>query len=115
MTDPTDPEVEDATIEPEYAVVEPIGAQVVERLRPAADLDRLAGSTIAFVWDALFKGDLVFAAMAEQLSREHPDVTWVPHEVFGDIHGAEEAAVVADLPNRLAEYRVDAAIVGVGA
>ena len=101
--------------EPVYDVVSPVPAQRVRRPDVAGRLGTLSGKTLAFVWDSLFDGDLCFEAIAAVLSRDHPGVRFVGHEAFGDIHGGDERAVVEALPDKLARYRVDAAIVGVGA
>jgi hypothetical protein len=101
--------------EPQYEVVSPVPAQRVAPPEVAERLGTLSGKTVAFLWDSLFDGDLCFEAIAAELSRHYPEVTFVGYEAFGDIHGRHERAVVADLPDKLARYRVDAAIVGVGA
>lgn len=101
--------------EPRYEVVSPVTAQRVDRLRPAPPLDGLEGRRVAFLWDSLFDGDRCFAAMAAELEARGAGVEFVGHEEFGDIHGRDAAGVLAELPDRLRRYRVDAAIVGVGA
>ncbi len=107
--------MDSGSTEPVYEVVSPIPPQRVERPSVADALPSLTGKTVAFIWDSLFDGDLCFEAITAELSQHYNDVTYVGHEAFGDIHGRDERAVVAALPDRLAEYRVDAAIVGVGA
>jgi hypothetical protein len=101
--------------EPVYEVVSPVTEQRVDRLAPAAGLKGLDGRRIAFLWDSLFDGDLCVAAMAAELEARGSGAGFVGHEAFGDIHGRDAAAVLDALPDRLRQYRVDAAIVGVGA
>jgi len=67
------------------------------------------------VWDYLFKGDAMFETVCGPLRERWPGVEFVGPEPFGNIHGPDERQVVEDLPRRLREQRVDAAIVGVGA
>jgi hypothetical protein len=102
-------------IEPVFAVVSPSGAQVLDQLRPADPLADLAGTRIAFVWDLLFDGDIVFDAMAAELAATYGSMEFIGFEEFGDIHGGEEHRVLAELPDRLRQHRVDAVVAGVGA
>jgi hypothetical protein len=95
-----------APAEPVYEVVSPVPAQRVDRPPTAPALPNLDGKTVAFLWDSLFDGDRCFEAISARLSEEYTGVTFVGYDVFGDIHGRDE---------KLARYRVDAAIVGVGA
>jgi hypothetical protein len=104
-----------AETEPTYSVVSPVPAQRVDRPTVAPPLPSLSGKTVAFLWDSLFDGDLCFETISAEIARHYQDVTFVGYEPFGDIHGRDEKAVVEDLPDKLARYRVDAAIVGVGA
>ena len=95
-----------------FAVLSPEGvAQAIEQILPAPRLASFDGRTVAFVWDSMFKGDTMFEILAQQLRGVAPDVRFVGHEVFGDIHADHTA--VADLPDRLREWSVDAAIVGI--
>src|SRR5947209_19934302 len=107
------PPYEQSMDEPVYEVVAPVGSQQATDLEAAAPLAALAGARIGFVWDLLFKGDLVFDAVAEELRQRHPGVEFVGHERFGDIHGPEENAVLERLPELLRPERLDA--VGAGA
>ena len=116
MSRATDQPNDDAEApEPSFAVVSPSGSQVLDKLRPAAPLVDIAGTRIAFVWDLLFDGDLVFDAMAAELADTYASMEFVGFEEFGDIHGGEEHRVLAELPDRLREHRVNAVVAGVGA
>ncbi|HEY2300984.1 MAG TPA: hypothetical protein VGH66_03785 [Acidimicrobiales bacterium] len=101
--------------EPVFAVVTPTGWQRPPGLQPAPPTAGLSGRRLGFVWDQLFNGDLVFDAIADELSRSFAGMEFVGHESFGDIHGAEEVSVLEALPDRLQQQRVDALVVGVGA
>ena len=101
--------------EPVYSVVAPVGAQRAERVDVAPGLAGIDGHRIGFLWDSLFKGDLVYDAIAGELGARFADVRFVGHEAFGDIHGSEEQQVLAELPARLREHEVDAVVAGIGA
>jgi hypothetical protein len=116
MSPETDRRDSDGQIrEPEFSVVSPSGSQVLDKLRPAPPLADISGNRIAFVWDLLFDGDLVFDAMSEELASTYGSMEFVGFEEFGDIHGGEEHRVLAELPERLRQHRVDAVVAGVGA
>lgn len=104
--------------EPRYEVLWPLarhmGAAPTDLAPRFADL---AGKRIAFVWDHVFKGDLMFARFTEAAAARYPGMSFVDHPEFGNIHGttAEEHDAVEKLPERLRAHRIDAAVVGVGA
>lgn len=104
--------------EPAYEVVAPTGlpSDVVRRAL-APRLPNLDGATVALVWDHVFKGPEIFRAFAEVVGLQATGMRFIDHEPFGNIHGTaeEEHDAVAHLAERLREYRVDAALVGVGA
>ena len=84
-----------------------------QRTRPIAPrLDSLEGKTIAQLWDQLFKGDVVFDLLEEGLKRRYPGIRFISWRKFGSTHGGEEKEVLAGLPQRLRELRVDAVISG---
>jgi hypothetical protein len=95
-----------------YSVVWPRGKKVV-KLRPLANrLDTLAGKTVGQLWDTIFRGDEIFPILEEGLRQRYPGVKFVNYEVFGSTHGAEEHQVLAELPGKLKQLGVDAAISG---
>jgi hypothetical protein len=98
----------------QYAVVWPRGPRVVEDRALASRLPTLAGSTVAFLWDDLFRGDEIFPVLARELGARFPGVRFVGHEVFGSTHGDDEHRVLAELPAALRRHRVDAVISGMG-
>jgi hypothetical protein len=104
--------------EPVYEVVSPLGRRAVAEQTPLAPrLADLDGRTVAFVWDHVFKGDVMFERFMRAASARYPAVRFVGHEAFGNIHGTakEEEEAVDLLPERLRTHEVDAAVVGVGA
>ncbi len=98
-----------------YEVYWPRAAKQGSKKAGARRLESLRGKTIAFVWDKLFQGDLMFEVMKEELSALHKGMRFVDWDVFGNTHGADEKAVVAAIPARLRELGADAVVSGVGA
>ena len=97
-----------------YEVYWPRAARQMKRKALARRLDTLNGKTIAQLWDFIFSGDKVFAALEEGIRKRYPDVKFVSWKEFGNTHGADERKILADLPRRFAELGVDAAISGMG-
>jgi len=99
-----------ASGERQYRVVWPSGERK-QAIRPLAKrLDTLNGKTVAQLWDFLFAGDEVFAALEERLRERYPDVNFVSWREFGTTHGVNEKELLASLPARFKELGVDAAI-----
>lgn len=96
--------------EPSFDVVHPVSRRPFVARTSNPDLPGLAGQKIALVWDYLFRGDDVFRMVKE---RFHSEAEFVDYEVFGDVHGHPE--LLDQLPGRLRETGVDAAIVATGA
>lgn len=93
-----------------YEVVWPCGERR-QPLRPLAQrLDTLEGKTIAQLWDYLFVGDEVFAALEEKLRAHYPGVKFVSWREFGSTHAVNEKELLASLPQRFKDLGVDAAI-----
>lgn len=101
--------------EPQYEVVWPLGRSTVREVTPNPPLPDLNGKTIAELWDWLFKGDEMYALIREQLRQRYPDARFVDFSSFGNIHGQNEAEIIAALPQRLQELGCDAVITGIGA
>ena len=93
-----------------YEVVWPSGERKLKTRPLARRLDTLNGKTIAQLWDFLFAGDEVYAALEDRLREQYPDVKFVSWREFGSTHGANEREVLASLPMRFKELGVDAAI-----
>ncbi len=98
----------------EYEVVWPRGKKVVESARFARRLETLAGKTVGFLWDWLFRGDQIFPVIEKELANQYPGIKFVGYEEFGSTHGGKEAEVLAALPDKLKRYKCDAVISGVG-
>ncbi len=98
---------------PSYDVVWPRSALGVRPRGDAPRLDGLRGRRIAFIWEYMFRGDELFPVLGAELERRY-GVEVVGYENFGNTHGPDEAAVLAALPDKLRQWRVDAAVSGIG-
>ena len=96
-----------------YQVVWPRGRWARTGAKLAKRLDTLEGKTVAELWDWVFKGDVMFEAWREELPKRYPGIKFVGWREFGEIHGANEHAVLAELPDLLKKHGVDAVICGV--
>jgi hypothetical protein len=98
-----------------YDVFAPIGRRTATDLPEVPRVRSLNGKKVAFVWDLLFSGDVMMEVIERKLAGRFPDIEFVGHENFENIHGVDEIRVVEELPAKLKDLGVDAAIVGVGA
>lgn len=78
----------------------------------ARRLPTLDGKTILELWDFIFHGDKVFALLEEGLRARFPRVRFVSWREIGNILGRNEREVLAALPARLRELKIDAVITG---
>ena len=97
-----------------YAALWPRGKSTAGIAALAPRLDTLEDKTVAFLWDYLFRGDEIFPMLERELSAAYPNMKFVGYETFGSTHGADEARIVAALPNTLAEHGVDAVVSAMG-
>ena len=100
--------------QPHFDVVWPRPPVGVQSKVPAHRPASLAGKRIGFVWDYMFRGEEIFPILEAELVSRFPGVEIVPYDVFGNIHGGDQAARVKALPHVLAQYRVDAVVCGNG-
>jgi hypothetical protein len=97
-----------------YDVVWPKSPMGVGSAALAPRVMTLDGKRIGIIWDYMFRGEEMFPTIEAELRRRFPDVEFVGHETFGNIHGADEANLVRLLPQVLQNHRIDAVIVGNG-
>jgi hypothetical protein len=95
-----------------YEVVWPRTRRTVGVRPLARRLESLDGKKVAQLWDFLFRGDEVFAALEGSLSEKCRGITFASWREFGNTHGEDEAKVLANLPARLKQLGVDAVISG---
>lgn len=98
----------------EFAALWPGGPSAVQRFAPAPRSASLDGKRVAFLWDYMFRGDEIFPLLESDLRHRFRNVEIVGHDAFGSTFGGDEHAVLAGLPSRLRDLRVDAVISGVG-
>ncbi len=100
--------------EPVYHAVWPRSLRGVQARRRADRLSSLEGARIAFLWDYLFRGDELFPVLEAELRERFPGVDIVGYDVFGNLHGSDEKALVGRLPDDLRTRGVDAVVSGMG-
>jgi hypothetical protein len=69
----------EASAEPVYKIVSPIGESTAKMSAMARRLDTLEGKTVALVWNHAFKSDVTLPAIAEALKQKYPSIKIVPH------------------------------------
>jgi len=97
-----------------YDVVWPRGKSTISGAKLAKRLNTLEGKVVAELWDWVFKGDIMFQAFEDELSKRYPGIKFISWKEFGEIHGGKEKEVLAALPQKLKDFGVDAVICGVG-
>lgn len=97
-----------------FQTVWPGSPRAVEAARYAARPAGKEGLRIAQLWDYLFRGDEIFDMLEEPLKARLPGAQFVSWRSFGSTHGADEADVLAALPDRLCEAGVDLVLSGIG-
>ena len=98
----------------EFSAVWPGGVSAVTPIPAAPRLAALDGKRVAFLWDAMFRGDEIFPMLEAELSKQCPDVEFFSYEEFGSTFGGDEHAVLERLPQLLRDKRIDAVISGNG-
>ncbi len=96
-------------------VVWPLAPSAVVPTAFAPRLADLRGKTVGELWDYLFRGEVIFPRLREQLARRYPGVRFVEYGVFGSTHGRGEAELMATLPETLRKHGCDAIVSAVGA
>ena len=106
---------DDATSEPQFECLWPLGRRAAVNTNLAPRIGDLSGKRVALLWDYLLHGDVMLAVIREALSRRFTGVQFVNYDQFGDTHGPARNEILAQLPARLRELKVDAVISCVGA
>lgn len=95
-----------------YEAYWPRAARQGQPRPPARRLATLEGKTVAQLWTLGFRGDQLFAALEEGLSKRYAGIRFINWKEFGNIHGPDEREIVAGLPAKLRALGVDAVISG---
>jgi hypothetical protein len=98
----------------DYAVVWPRSAKSVELKPLAKRLDSLDGKTVAFLWDALFRGDEIWPMLKQELASRYKGMNFIDYDAFGSTHGDEEHQVLSELPGKIRSMQIDAVVSGMG-
>jgi hypothetical protein len=101
--------------EPRYDVLSPLPRKAVKSTAAAPRVPDLNGKTVCELWDVIFRGETIYPLVREYIRARFPGVRFVGYEEFGNFHGAREAEVSAQIPERLRAHEADAVIVGIGA
>lgn len=101
--------------EPEFDTVWPLGRSAYAGRVLQERVPDLSGKVVGELWDYLFRGEDIFPILREELRARFPGIRFVTYDVFGNVHGPQQQSLVAQLPERLAEHKVDAVISAIGA
>ena len=101
--------------EPLYEVLWPLSRKAVSSANLAPREKDLNDKVVCEIWDGIFRGEHIFPLVREHIKKKYPRVKFIDSSVFGNFYGARDRAVIEELPKKLREYGVDAAIVGIGA
>ena len=96
-------------------VVWPLGLSVYKTRAPQARIADLNGKTIGELWDYLFRGEDIFPLVRAQLKARFPGIKFVTYDVFGNVYGPRQRAIVGDIPKLLKLHGCDAVISAIGA
>ena len=101
--------------EPAYDVVWPLGKPAYITRAPVARVTDLNNKVIGETWDYLFRGEEWFPILREELTKRYPGIQFVTYDTFGNLHGPNQRALVAKVPELLKKHKVDAVISAIGA
>ena len=97
-----------------YEVLWPRGRKVEGLKSLAKRLDNLKGRTIGELWNRDFHGDEIFRTLEIELTARYPGIKFITYEKLASSHGANEAEVLAALPDYFSENGCEAVISGMG-
>ena len=95
-----------------WDVVWPLGKRRVEDIQRNEVTE---ARTVGFIWDYLMRGDEMWDVLKAELQQHDPTLKLVDWDVFGNVHGHNEAEALAELPDRIRAAELDSVIVGTGA
>ena len=101
--------------EPQYEVLWPLAEKAVEHQGAAPRLPDLSGKTVAELWLAKFRGEIIYPMLRDYLRSTYPGIRIVEHTEFGNFFGPKESEVLGGLAEKLRRLGCDAVITGVGA
>jgi hypothetical protein len=95
-----------------YEVVSPLGRPVPKTARAGTRPRTLDGVTIGELSNHKFDSEYTFQVIENAIRKRFPQAKFVSSERFGNTYGADEAAVIRDLPEKLKLYECDVVISG---
>lgn len=98
-----------------YEVVWPLGKLAYEPLPPAPRISDLRGKTVCELSNYMFRVEEVFPIIRQLWGEQYPGIKFIDYPQIGNIHGWNEAEVLANLPEVLRKLGCDVAVGGVGA
>lgn len=101
--------------EPQYAALYPLSSKNRGTTAGAPRIPDLNDKTVCEIWDGIFRGETIYPLVREYIKARFPRVRFVDPAAFGNFYGARDHAILSALPEKLKEFKVDAAIVGIGA
>jgi hypothetical protein len=97
-----------------YEVVWPLGKRVTENVALAPRIGDLSNKTVCELSHYGYRGEEIFPIIRATLSQRYAGIRFVGYNTFGNIHGTQEAEIVAGLANKLRQCGCEAVISGVG-
>ena len=97
------------------AVLWPLSRKASTTVEMAERPVDLNGKTVCELWDVIFRGEMIYPLIREQLKARYPGVKIVDYTHFGNFHGPKAKEILEDLPRKLKEQGADAVIAGIGA
>jgi len=102
-----------------FEVVSPVGLEVIKGSGSAGRLENLDGKTIGEVWNGVFKGDVTFPIIREQLRQKYPNLRIIPYTEFPHTAGSDNPTQQRERARELAvlarQRGCDGVISGMGA
>ena len=95
-----------------YEVVFPLGRRNQQTCANVLRPRTLDGITIGELSNDKFDSEFVFRAVERAILKRIPTAKFVPAGQFGITYGADESAVIRDLPGNLKRHGVDVVISG---
>ena len=93
--------------EPHYECVWPQGRKAYRGRKLQTRVPDLSGKVIGELWDYLFRGEDMFPILREELRKRFPGISFVPYDVFGNVHGPKQTELIADVPRLLKKHGCD--------
>ena len=101
--------------EPVYKVLWPLGRSTVQEIDAKPRVSDLSKATIAHLSHYGFRHDEMIPVIEKVMTEQYPGISFVGPDEFGNIHGPRHGLdTLPVLPDKLAQYGVDAVITGVG-